>query len=121
MKFFKRLGKIAKGVGKVALKATVVLKPIAGTAALIVPGGGALMAGINVAGKVVDGYNSVKPHKRKQAANIVAATRLVATQSKDPKVRQGAVNGLTLFKKIAAGKRAALRGQIDAKGFVRVA
>jgi hypothetical protein len=122
MSLFKKFRKALGGVAKVSLKiggtGLSVLKPIAGTAALVVPGAGALSAGLKASDGVLRTYNSAKPHHRAKGRSIVAATKLVATQSKDPKVRQGAANGLTLLKKLAAGKRAASQATIDARGFV---
>lgn len=103
------------GIGK---KTFAILKPLAKSAALVVPGAGAVAEGIDASDRILRMYNSLNPAKRREAQAIVNTTKLVATQSKDPAIRQGAANGLTLLKKLASGKRAASQATIDAKGYV---
>lgn len=111
--------KAIKAVSKVAKP----LVPAGKFAALLVPGGSQVMAGVQVADTLVKAANGKPDHKlvkgkavlvtdprelaaRKQKAlGIIKTTQLVAANGKTPAIRRAAAKGLTLMNKRAAALR----------------
>ncbi len=115
--FSKAFHSVTHAVGGV----TKVLQPVAGVAAFVVPGAGALSAGLSVSNKLIKAVNNgpgVTPAQHAQAVAIVAHTEKVAASNHN--ASQAALNGLTLLNKRAAAMRAAKDFHVDAQGFVRL-
>lgn len=130
LKKFKKLGKfgvlqainpiagtayLAKqtGVSKLAHQALGVMKPFAGTVALVIPGGSAAVAGVYAADKLLQSYNSPHPAKQQAAARVVRATKILAAKG-----NVAATNGLNMMNKRAAALREARKHRIDSKGVI---
>ena len=115
--FSKAFHSVTHAVGSVAH----VLQPIAGVAAFVVPGAGALSAGLKVSDSIIKAYNNVPgvtPEQHAKAVAIVAHTEKVAASNHN--ASQAALNGLTLLNKRAAAMRAAKSFHVDEQGFVRL-
>jgi hypothetical protein len=98
-----------------------VLQPIAGVAAFVVPGAGALSAGLKVGDTVIKAYNNAPgttPRQHAKAVAIVQHTEKVAASNHA--ASPAALNGLTLLNKRAAAMRAARAFRVDAHGYVRL-
>ncbi len=104
---------------KIIKQAATLVKPFAGTAVLMVPGGAQAMAGLQVADTVVKAVNSKDPVKKKKAVRMLKAQAHVAMKHPNPVVRQQAAHGITLMNKRAAMLRSAKKFRVDARGIVR--
>ncbi len=83
----------------------------------------ALAEGVRAADRVLDALNNAPGTTAAAQAHAKEIVENTGRIAKDPKhrARAGAINGLTLLKKRAAAKRAALTFKVDAHGFVRPA
>jgi hypothetical protein len=110
--FFSKIGKAVSGAVKAV---SPILKPVAGTLAVVFPPVGVpLAAGIAISDKVVKALNSSDPPKREAAQRMVAATTQLAASG-----NVSARNGLTLLGKRAAALREARRWQVQPTGRLR--
>jgi hypothetical protein len=117
--FLKKAFKAIKSVAKP-------LVPVGKFAALVIPGGGSVLAGVQVADTVVKAANGLSDHKvvkkgnvlvavkitpaeqqarKVKAKGIIATTHALANRGKTPAIRKAAAKGLTLMAKRAAALR----------------